>query len=87
MLHVQDDPKSSQQKQAYEAARQQAEQQRVAVQRQAWLRQSLARRRLQAQRQQQRLMLRSRAQAFDAKVDAIRSAYAVMSGAPMYFQW
>ena len=72
---LQDDPKNIQQKQAYEAEKQQAEQKRVAVQRQAWLRQSLARRRMQAARQQQHLMLRSRARAFDAKVDAIRSVH------------
>lgn len=69
---LQDDPKSSQQRQRYEAARQQAEQQRVTVQKQAWLKQSLARRRVEASRQQQQLLLRSRAWAFHAKVDAIR---------------
>ena len=71
---VQDDPKARQQQQRYQAARQQAEQQRVAVQKQAWLKQSLARRRVEASRQQQQLLLRSRARAFHAKVDAIRSA-------------
>lgn len=71
---LQDNPKSSQQRQRYETARQQAEQQRVAVQKQAWLKQSLARRRVEASRQQQQLLLHSRAQAFHAKVDAIRSA-------------
>ncbi|KAL3149953.1 hypothetical protein ABBQ38_013314 [Trebouxia sp. C0009 RCD-2024] len=70
----QDDPKSRQHRQRYEAARQQAEQQRVVVQKQAWLKQSLARRRVEASRQQQQLLLRSRAQAFHAKVDAIRTA-------------
>ncbi|KAL0048849.1 hypothetical protein WJX82_000902 [Trebouxia sp. C0006] len=69
-----DDPKSSQQRQRYEAARHQAEQQRVAVQKQAWLKQSLARRRIEAARQHQQLLLHSRAQAFQSKVDAIRSA-------------
>ncbi len=68
----QDDPKSSQQRQRYEAARHQAEQQRVAVQKQAWLKQSLARRRIEAARQHQQLLLHSRAQAFQSKVDAIR---------------
>ena len=72
---LQDDPKSRQQRQRYEAARQQAEQQRVAVQKQAWLKQSLARRRIQAARQQQHLLLHSRAKAFQAKVDAIRSTW------------
>ena len=74
---MQSDPKSSQQHQRYEAARQQAEQQRVAAQKQAWLKQSLARRRIDAARQQQQLLLRSRAQAFQAKVDALRSALLV----------
>ncbi|KAA6419522.1 MAG: hypothetical protein FRX49_10447 [Trebouxia sp. A1-2] len=69
-----DDPKSSQQRQRYEAARHQAEQQRVAVQKQAWLKQSLARRRIEAARQHQQLLLHSRAQAFQSKVDTIRSA-------------
>jgi len=69
---LQDDPKSSQQRQRYEAARHQAEQQRVAVQKQAWLKQSLARRRIEAARQHQQLLLHSRAQAFQSKVDAIR---------------
>ncbi|DBA77644.1 TPA: hypothetical protein ACH3X1_009441 [Trebouxia sp. C0004] len=69
-----DDPKSSHQRQRYEAAGHQAEQQRVAVQKQAWLKQSLARRRIEAARQHQQLLLHSRAQAFQAKVDAIRSA-------------
>lgn len=72
---LQDNPKSSQQRQRYETARQQAEQQRVALQKQAWLKQSLARRRVEASRQQQQLLLHSRAQAFHAKVDAIRSAW------------
>ncbi|KAL3143967.1 Centrosomal protein of 95 kDa [Trebouxia sp. C0010 RCD-2024] len=70
----QDDPKSSQQRQRYEAARQQAEHQRVVLQKQVWLKQSLARRRVEAARQQQQLLLRSRAHAFHAKVDAIRTA-------------
>lgn len=71
---LQDDPKSSQQRQRYEAARQQAEHQRVVLQKQVWLKQSLARRRVEAARQQQQLLLRSRAHAFHAKVDAIRLA-------------
>ena len=71
---IQDDPKSRQQRQKYEAAKQQAEQQRLALQKQAWLKQSLARRRLEASRQQQQLLLTSRARAFHAKVDVIRSA-------------
>ena len=69
---VQDDPKGSQQRQRYDAAKQQAEQQRIALQRQAWLKQSLARRRLEAARQNQQLHLAACARSFDAKLDAIR---------------
>ena len=45
----------------------------MAVQKQVWLKQSQARRRIEAARQQQQLLLHSRAQAFQSKVDAIRS--------------
>lgn len=69
---MQDDPKGSQQRQRYGAAKQQAEQQRIALQRQAWLKQSLARRRIEAARQNQQLHLKALASRFDAKLDAIR---------------